>query len=32
MVIRLISVPDYMDLPKFHRTILAILGWNQDLH
>ena len=31
MVIRLISVPDHMDLPEFHRTILAILGWNQDL-
>ena len=24
MVIRLISVPDHMDLPEFHRTILAI--------
>ena len=23
MVIRLISVPDHMDLPEFHRTILA---------
>ncbi len=31
MVIRLISVPDHMGLPEFHRTILAILGWNQDL-
>jgi hypothetical protein len=31
MVIRLLSVPDHMDLQDFHQTILAILCWNEDL-
>ena len=31
MVIRLLSVPDHMDLPEFHDVIRAILGWDGDL-
>jgi hypothetical protein len=31
MVIRLLSVPDHMDLPQFHEVISAILGWHADL-
>ncbi len=31
MVIRLLSVPDHMDLPEFHRVIRAVLGWDSDL-
>jgi hypothetical protein len=31
MVIRLISVPDHLELPKFHNVMRAILGWNGDL-
>ena len=31
MVIRLISVPEYLELPKFHNVMRAILGWNGDL-
>src|SRR3982750_1079197 len=31
MVIRLISVPDHLELPKFHNVMRAILGWDGDL-
>lgn len=31
MVIRLLSVPDHMDLPEFHKVIRAVLGWDGDL-
>jgi hypothetical protein len=31
MVIRLISVPDHLELPQFHEVVRAILGWNGDL-
>ena len=31
MVIRLLAVPDHMDLPEFHDVIRAILGWDGDL-
>ena len=31
MVIRLLSVPDYMDLPEFHEVMRAILAWDGDL-
>ena len=31
MVIRLVSVPDHMQLAKFHDIFLAILGWGGDL-
>jgi len=31
MVIRLLSVPDHMDLPEFHEVIRAVLGWDGDL-
>ena len=31
MVIRLLSVPDHLDLPEFHEVIRAILGWDGDL-
>lgn len=31
MVIRLISVPDHMELPEFHEVGRAILGWDGDL-
>jgi hypothetical protein len=31
MVIRLISVPDHLELPEFHEVVRAILGWNGDL-
>jgi hypothetical protein len=31
MVIRLVSVPDCMELPEFHKVIRAILGWDGDL-
>ncbi len=27
MVIRLISVPDHLELPEFHNVMRAILGW-----
>ena len=30
MVIRLISVPDNLQLHQFHRIFLAILGWEGD--
>jgi hypothetical protein len=31
MVVRLLSVPDYLELPQFHKVVRAILGWNGDL-
>ena len=31
MVIRLISVPDHLELPQFHEVVRVILGWNGDL-
>ncbi len=31
MVIRLLSVPDHMELPEFYEVIRAVLGWNGDL-
>jgi hypothetical protein len=31
MVIRLISVPDYLELPQFHEVVHAILGWSGNL-
>lgn len=31
MVIRLISVPDHLELPKFHTVMRGILGWDGDL-
>ena len=31
MIIRLISVPDHLELPKFHDVMRAILGWHGDL-
>jgi len=31
MVIRLISIPDHLDLPEFHEVIQAVLGWTGDL-
>jgi len=31
MIIRLISVPDHLELPKFHNVMRAILGWDGDL-
>jgi hypothetical protein len=31
MVIRLVSVPDYLELPEFHEVVRAILGWHGDL-
>jgi len=31
MVIRLISVPDHLELPKFHNVMRAVLGWDGDL-
>lgn len=31
MVIRLISVPDHLELPEFHKVMRAILGWQSDL-
>jgi hypothetical protein len=31
MVIRLLSVPDHLDFPEFHKVIRAVLGWDGDL-
>jgi hypothetical protein len=31
MVIRLLAVPDYLELPQFHHIMRTILGWNGDL-
>jgi len=31
MVIRLLSVPDHLELPQFHEIVRAMLGWNGDL-
>jgi hypothetical protein len=31
VVIRVISVPDHLELPEFHEVVRAILGWNGDL-
>jgi Plasmid pRiA4b ORF-3-like protein len=31
MVIRLLSVPDYLELPGFHNVMRAVLGWQGDL-
>jgi hypothetical protein len=31
MIIRLISVPDHLELPKFHNVPRAVLGWDGDL-
>ena len=31
MVIRLLSIPDHMELTEFHDVIRAILGWDGDL-
>jgi hypothetical protein len=30
MVIRLLSVPDQLELPAFHQTIQTVLGWEDD--
>jgi len=31
MVIRLVSVPDSLEIPQFHEVVRAILGWHGDL-
>ena len=31
MVIRLVSVPDELELPEFHKIFCRILGWSSDL-
>jgi hypothetical protein len=31
MVIRLVSVPDYLEIPQFHEVVRAILGWQGNL-
>jgi hypothetical protein len=31
MVIRLISIPEHLELPTFHNVMRAILGWDGDL-
>jgi hypothetical protein len=31
MVIRLISVPDHLELPQFQEVVRAVLGWNGNL-
>ena len=31
MAIRLLSVPDHMELPEFHQVMRLVLGWKSDL-